>query len=158
MLIIQANNEELQLPLLMQTPTTEDCRTKGTTPKTSAIKQTCAITKVPNSTNTKFMYNKGKESKEPLQLLKIWYEKTNAPQKYIEHPMKYKQVLLQTCLKESYQIMIIVRKQWLDVCQILRKKIPLVCSVLALDSWTYCSGKQAQEPNICRIAKSSLYS
>ena len=35
---------------------------------------------------------------------------------------------------------------------------PIVCVVLALDSWNYCSGKQAQQPNICKIPQSSLYS
>ena len=35
---------------------------------------------------------------------------------------------------------------------------PIVCSVLALDSWNYCSGEQAQQPNICKIPQSSLYS
>ena len=35
---------------------------------------------------------------------------------------------------------------------------PIVCAVLALDSWNYCSQEQAQQPNICQIAQSSLYS
>ena len=35
---------------------------------------------------------------------------------------------------------------------------PIVCVVLALDSWNYCSGEQAQQPNIRKIPKSSLYS
>ena len=35
---------------------------------------------------------------------------------------------------------------------------PIVCVVLALDSWNYCSGEQVQQPNICKIPQSSLYS
>ena len=35
---------------------------------------------------------------------------------------------------------------------------PIVCVVLALDSWNYCSGEQAQQSNICKIPQSSLYS
>ena len=35
---------------------------------------------------------------------------------------------------------------------------PIVCAVLALDSWNYCSGKQARQPNIHKIPQSSLYS
>ena len=35
---------------------------------------------------------------------------------------------------------------------------PIVCVVLALDSWNYCSGKQARQPNIHKIPQSSLYS
>ena len=35
---------------------------------------------------------------------------------------------------------------------------PIVCAVLALDSWNYCSGEQAQQPNIHKICQSSLYS
>ena len=35
---------------------------------------------------------------------------------------------------------------------------PIVCAVLALDSWNYCSGEQAQQPNIHKIPQSSLYS
>ena len=35
---------------------------------------------------------------------------------------------------------------------------PIVCAVLALDSWNYCSGEQAWQPDICKIAQSSLYS
>ena len=35
---------------------------------------------------------------------------------------------------------------------------PIVCVVLALDSWNYCSGEQAQQPNIHKIPQSSLYS
>ena len=35
---------------------------------------------------------------------------------------------------------------------------PIVCVVLALDSWDYCSGEQAQQPNIHKISQSSLYS
>ena len=29
---------------------------------------------------------------------------------------------------------------------------PTVCAVLALDSWNYCSGEQARQPNIHKIA------
>ena len=29
---------------------------------------------------------------------------------------------------------------------------PVVCVVLALDSWKSCSGEQAQQSNICKIA------
>ena len=37
---------------------------------------------------------------------------------------------------------------------------PTVYVVLALDSWNYCSGEQALQPNICipKIVQSSLYS
>ena len=35
---------------------------------------------------------------------------------------------------------------------------PIVCAVLALDSWNYCSGEQARQPNIRKIPESSLYS
>ena len=35
---------------------------------------------------------------------------------------------------------------------------PFVCAVLALDSWNYCSGEQARQPNIRKIPESSLYS
>ena len=35
---------------------------------------------------------------------------------------------------------------------------PIICAVLALDSWNYCSGEQARQPNICKIPQSSLYS
>ena len=35
---------------------------------------------------------------------------------------------------------------------------PIVCAVLALDSWNYWSGEQARQPNICKISQSSLYS
>ena len=35
---------------------------------------------------------------------------------------------------------------------------PIVCVVLALDMWKYCSGEQARQPNICNIPQSSLYS
>ena len=34
---------------------------------------------------------------------------------------------------------------------------PIVCTVLALDSWTYWSGEQSQQPNIHKIPQSSLY-
>ena len=34
----------------------------------------------------------------------------------------------------------------------------IVCAVLALDIWNYCSGVQAWQLNICKIAQSSLYS
>ena len=40
---------------------------------------------------------------------------------------------------------------------LLGKKFPN-CAVLALDSWNYCSGEQARQPNICKIVQSSLYS
>ena len=44
------------------------------------------------------------------------------------------------------------------ICQYQRacQNSPIICVVLALDSWNYCSGKQAQQPNICKIAQSSL--
>ena len=35
---------------------------------------------------------------------------------------------------------------------------PIVCAVLALDSWNYWSGEQARQPNIGKIPQSSLYS
>ena len=31
------------------------------------------------------------------------------------------------------------------------KNFSTVCEVLALDSWNYCSGDQAQQPNIYKI-------
>ena len=40
----------------------------------------------------------------------------------------------------------------------LGENSPIVCAVLALDSWNYCSGEQAQQPNICKIPQCSLYS
>ena len=38
------------------------------------------------------------------------------------------------------------------------KNSPIVCVVLPLDSWNYCSGEQARQPNIRKISQSSLYS
>ena len=35
---------------------------------------------------------------------------------------------------------------------------PIVCAVLALDSWNNCSGEQARQPNIRKIVQSSLHS
>ena len=43
-------------------------------------------------------------------------------------------------------------------CIIISRNSPIVCAVLALDSWNYCSGEQAQQPNICKIVQSSLSS
>ena len=53
-----------------------------------------------------------------------------------------------------------------EIVQILNSKSkyvsrmdsPIVCAVLPLDSWNYCSGEQALQPNINKILQSSLYS
>ena len=43
-------------------------------------------------------------------------------------------------------------------CMTYEVNPPIVCVVLALDSWNYCSREQARQPNICKIPQSSLYS
>ena len=58
---------------------------------------------------------------------------------------------------KSQDIVIILANS--DIKEILTyQNSPIVCAVLALDSWNYCSGEQAQQPNIRKIPQSSLYS
>ena len=44
------------------------------------------------------------------------------------------------------------------LCMATGTNSPIVCVVLALDSWNYCPREQAQQPNVCKIAQYSLYS
>ena len=60
----------------------------------------------------------------------------------------------------SFSLPLLVKKSYstLSLYSCYAVNSPIVCAVLALNSWNYWSGQQARQPNIRKIVQSSLYS
>ena len=97
----------------------------------------------------------------------IWETSKTFAERYREHlkdPSPIHQHSNHTRYPTSHNNFQIIEREGRSLSRKLKESIfirinnsPIVCTVLALDSWNYCSGEQAQQPNIHKIPQSFLY-